>query len=1161
MNGWLDGIAGWSDYWAVVLVHSLWVGAVLAVIVALLLRQVSARRPDLRCGIAYGGLMLTLVGSLAAATLPMDRIAAPRPARSSPGASAQQNDSAHAPTTIVEAQEERSAALATSASAPASGRDAVSWQRILVGLWLVGVALMLVGIGRSHTAARGLVRRASDCHSEFITEALADTTRVLGTAGRVALRLSDEISSPLVYGFHSPIILIPASFASGVPIDTLRVIFAHELWHLRRGDAYFALVQNVVESILFYHPAVWWLSRQVNYEREAACDAAAATVVGEGTRVAAALIETAERGTAQPVAALAAARGFLPDRVQRLLRPNARLGTRVSWGGLVGLAAIGLAAALSLATGTTLVAKEVAVAMTPAQRVEAIEQAMAATEPDDVARIDPRTGQVADNVPRYEVTARLVAADGSPLPRRGSVTVNYQGHSIGLSYRNDSSMSTRLPVGVTFYITPNIEGFAPTQFGPYKMLDSAMDLQELLLTPGYSSRLKIVDSEGQPVEGAKIASAMVWTRIGSGGTGHGVPSLIGRMSDAQGEIELAHLAARPFDITIEKPGYERLRHELAFEPADLTTWKLTPTKPVTGQFVDGAGQPVAGVEVHCVRSEGDSLNSGDPRDEFLERLVHPEYTSGAPLTTADEQGRFELSTLKADAEYWFMALHADHAPTRLDGVQPGQALQQIVLPPRFELHGKLEGDLAKVFPDEGRRNIWFNNPLTYQDMSYSGNHRVEVDGNGNFTLPQLVPGRLSLTIDKQRIDRRIDTSTEDLVIDVDKLGNWGQENYRTVRLRIEGPNNQPVRGTVYLSWRLAEAPDVGRQQDGLWLEIPADDPVLETRVPVGADLWFSGNKLVAAYCRQKNLGKIPPGDGPYDVAVEVQAAGLVIGSVQSASGSPLRDCTVTVRRLERLLQEEDDTLNAWGEFSVGGLPLGDDQYVAQVRLNDTWQIVVSPPFELTKLEPIQELALTMPDPVHLTGQVLQHDGQPAAGRYIGASFSMGGYSHSTGLGKLDDQGRFRIAVSPGGRIDEHEITIRHGGGSTGVTLFYKPDDDRGGHDFGVLKLGPAGTVRGQVLHEGGSPAVGVPVALMADDWEHSEYREMLHDKTDSEGRFEIDGLECVPQKITVAYGKWDMLSINPPALQTTDKYGNPRTVVTPATDPVDLQIVLKDGEE
>ena len=100
---------------------------------------------------------------------------------------------------------------------------------------------------------------------------------------------SDSVDAPAVVGWFRPVVLIPLSAMSGLSVEQLDAIIAHELAHIRRYDALVNLFQIAVETILFYHPAVWWVNRVIRVERENCCDDIAVAVCGNASEYARAL--------------------------------------------------------------------------------------------------------------------------------------------------------------------------------------------------------------------------------------------------------------------------------------------------------------------------------------------------------------------------------------------------------------------------------------------------------------------------------------------------------------------------------------------------------------------------------------------------------------------------------------------------------------------------------------------------------------------------------------------------------------------------------------------------------------------------------------------------------------------------------------------------------
>jgi hypothetical protein len=121
----------------------------------------------------------------------------------------------------------------------------------------------------------------------------------------------------MVMGWLRPAILLPAGAVTGLSSAQLEAIIAHELAHIRRHDYVINLAQTIVETLLFYHPAVWWLSNRIRLEREHCCDDAAVAVCGDAAGYARALTEL--EGLRGPRPAVASVNGSLLTRVQRIL--------------------------------------------------------------------------------------------------------------------------------------------------------------------------------------------------------------------------------------------------------------------------------------------------------------------------------------------------------------------------------------------------------------------------------------------------------------------------------------------------------------------------------------------------------------------------------------------------------------------------------------------------------------------------------------------------------------------------------------------------------------------------------------------------------------------------------------------------------------------------
>ena len=119
-------------------------------------------------------------------------------------------------------------------------------------------------------------------------------------------------------GWFRPIVFLPVTALTGLSEDQLRSVIAHELAHIQRFDPFVNVFQVCVETLLFYHPAVWWLNKRIRAEREHCCDEMAVSVCGNAVEYARALTLMEEWRRA-PVLAMAANRGPLTERIVRVL--------------------------------------------------------------------------------------------------------------------------------------------------------------------------------------------------------------------------------------------------------------------------------------------------------------------------------------------------------------------------------------------------------------------------------------------------------------------------------------------------------------------------------------------------------------------------------------------------------------------------------------------------------------------------------------------------------------------------------------------------------------------------------------------------------------------------------------------------------------------------
>jgi uncharacterized protein (TIGR03435 family) len=193
----------------------------------------------------------------------------------------------------------------------------------LVGLWSAGVCLLLVRLAGGWWRVRRLQRAARALPVSRWQAVSSRLARQIGLMRRVRVVDAVFVDCPVVIGWLQPVVLLPVAALAGLTPEQVRAILAHELAHVRRHDAVVNFAQTLAETLLFYHPAVWWVSSRIRAEREHCCDDVALAVSGDAYGYAAALAELESWRATEPAFSLAATGGPLLRRVARVLAPPA----------------------------------------------------------------------------------------------------------------------------------------------------------------------------------------------------------------------------------------------------------------------------------------------------------------------------------------------------------------------------------------------------------------------------------------------------------------------------------------------------------------------------------------------------------------------------------------------------------------------------------------------------------------------------------------------------------------------------------------------------------------------------------------------------------------------------------------------------------------------
>jgi beta-lactamase regulating signal transducer with metallopeptidase domain len=418
-------VAGWT------LLHFLWQGLLIAAITAVLLAGLRSATASTRYIVACCGIVLMALAPLVTSVWITNGIdASPRSLIASGESPIQTlqiipdgltKNSSTAP--LVEnltqiAPVHSSTPLPETTAIPVPAQSEVTWRETLsasfpyfVVLWCVGVLALSLRLLGGLWRVRQWRRSGVAIESSELIELMSRLGKKLGLKRRFDLLESASAAVPAVIGWIKPAVIVPTSLLSGLTTAELESLLAHELAHIRRHDYLVNLLQTVIETLLFYHPAVWWLSGVVRCERENCCDDLAVEACGNKLDFVRALARMEELRCGEPGLALSARGGSLLGRVERLVAPERLTSSR--WP--AGIAALISVTVVAIGIGMATMADE-----TPSKSDSptSVSSASESENDDDFARHQPEV-KVVDAVTRqtHEVLSDVRLSQGDTSTR------------------------------------------------------------------------------------------------------------------------------------------------------------------------------------------------------------------------------------------------------------------------------------------------------------------------------------------------------------------------------------------------------------------------------------------------------------------------------------------------------------------------------------------------------------------------------------------------------------------------------------------------------------------------------------------------------------------------------------------------------------------------
>jgi beta-lactamase regulating signal transducer with metallopeptidase domain len=457
------------------------------------------------------------------------------------------------------------------------------WLPEIVLVWFGGVLLAAFRPLLSWRTVRRLRTAGVSPVGSPVHEVLRRLVQRLGLAKAVEVLQSSLVKTPVVIGCIRPLVLLPLSVVAELPPAQLELILAHELAHIRRRDYLVNLIQTVVETIFFYHPAVWWLSHEIRNERENCCDDVAMATVGSRADYGRALLAIAELRAAATALSVAAGGGSLLARIQRIA--GCEPPPRLAGGGSILLVILASLAIFSAGTWG---------AAPPPTNPQQVPPASVSSEPV------PSAPKAKESVMEQSF-AEGIATDAAGKPLEGAEI------SCAMAYFKASAQSGpdghfRIGVPKELPITPpllarskdlSLIGYSEPSLGSMAMSKSSEKAPlKIVLKPARTIHVKVITSEGKPAVGVSVEALAEVCSFPGPTTDQEGRSTIQIPPDAQIQWIVALKDGLGFEYYENYRSWPSLRPDPPPETIALTLHK---PHPIQVRTTDMGDRPVSGV--------------------------------------------------------------------------------------------------------------------------------------------------------------------------------------------------------------------------------------------------------------------------------------------------------------------------------------------------------------------------------------------------------------------------------------------------------------------------------------------------------------------------------------------------------------------------------------
>lgn len=1136
-----------------VLAHSLWQAGLIGVGVRLVLSTLSARHAALRYRIACGG-MVTLVLAVFI-TLSMLRLETTAHGSSLDVSPAVVSSGDH--NSLVVAPRELSSSSEPRSEVPTNSFTKYSFNRIksrmalcLVGVWIVVASILLL----RGLAGYAMIRRWSlpsphtACFDLSPLESIVkEFAERLGLRCKISLIVSENVSIPAVIGILWPTILVPPAMMFGIPLEQWRIIIAHELAHVRRWDAFASLAQMVIESLFFFNPAVWWISRQIRIEREACCDALAAELCGRPLSVARVLVDVASltQEVRSPTSAMATGvmLGFadslprdseLTDRVQRLVAPDRSPRVKYSWGVVAGLLLMIVLCAVVLQRSTELAVTTAARWITPKERIDTLADLELEARGVLVPRADGNQSPTEEPLSRdgqelnVPVEVRVRFEDGRPIDGRLRLSSLSHNGNWTTSRGLDTSCEPQPEFRKTYQFSPSrlriaasYEGWAPVVSPIVSVIPGSHDnVIELVLIKGRSVQVAVRNQDGEQIPRSYSRIQFIVKNGASTSSGGAAP--FEYQADALGRLRFENIGLGDFSIQVQAPGYQRieLEHSFARGPLNDTADDLFVITMKRAHLTEvrvldtETNQPVAGARF--------VLGSWSRNNRFLSNQIPSEGARAdrwIDFCASESDGIARLNELCDDTTYNFVVLREGYGPAIIE-LRAGDQDRVVKLNAPIQITGCVFGARERL--RHIQRNDRQVRVFGVQRLGgvINQNVDVEVGENGFYSLDDVIQGE-QLTFILPDQTRKI-VAYEPMAeqnFDIKPAAVEPLLPMRDVVVRLTGTSpGAPARGSLYAMWQHPNQSNTDRNSGPFILK----ENEIRLSVAVGAKLRVWAADLVGYRIDEQRDLEIVPGDDPQLFLAPAKPDGGIFASILRHDGTPADGAIMTTFALQLPPNEEGNVI-----FHPGGASSG-SQFLSRVPLGGRYCVCarevregscawgVSDEVTIDETTPIQRVAITLPQGRDWRMRVLDPNGKPVIGQPVELEVSIErktkSKSSSTSFSIASVTAEDGFATFRGLSLDQRMAPI-----AVRLAVIASPQKFAGAM---LLNVDPAQTTEMQ-LKRGvgasgivvdsvtGSPIVGAEVQVYPFEMHQAKYMRAMTTRTDRRGFFRFEQLEPI----------------------------------------------------